>query len=219
MQQGILALGVMGMRFRDRRDAGRQLAEVVLPMAAEAPIIAALPRGGVPVAAEVARELDAPLTLILVRKLGVPGHAEFAFGAIGEDGTCVVDDGVIRQLGLSSQDIEGVQRREQAELQRRAREYGMDHPLDFTDRTVMIVDDGMATGSTMAAAVQVARHRGARRVIVAVPVAAQDAVQVMRQQADAVHCLSTPTTFRAVGEHYVDFAQVSDAQVRTALAS
>jgi putative phosphoribosyl transferase len=207
------------MRFRDRRDAGRQLAAAVQSLAAEGPIIAALPRGGVPVAVEVARALQAPLTLILVRKLGVPGHAEFAFGAIGEDGTCVVDEDVIEHLGLIPQDIEGVQRREETELRRRARVYGVDHAMDFTDRTVVIVDDGMATGSTMAAAVQVARHRGARRVVVALPVAARQAVESLREQADAVHVLDMPLDFRAVGEHYLDFTQVTDAQVRAALAS
>jgi len=209
----------MGMRFRDRQDAGRQLAEAAQAFATELPIIAALPRGGAPVAVEVARALDAPLTLILVRKLGVPGHAEYAFGAIGEDGTAVVDSAVVQHLGLTPREIADVQHREEGELQRRANAYGMDHPLDFTDRTVMIVDDGMATGSTMAAAVKVAHHRGARRVIVALPVAAHQAVESMREQADAVICLHTPMDFRAVGEHYLDFTQVSDAQVRAALSS
>ena len=206
------------MPFRDRANAGEQLAQALLPWKDARPIVAALPRGGVPVAIPVAEALRAPLTLIMVRKLGVPGHEEFAFGAIGEDGTVIVDEETIRALGLTERAIADVQARESRELERRAHAYGLHTPMDFTGRTVIIVDDGLATGATMRAAVDVARHRGAADVIAAVPVASHEAAQSLAGSAHVV-ALQTPPDFRAVGVHYDSFPQVSDQEVTAALRS
>jgi predicted phosphoribosyltransferase len=204
------------MPFEDRANAGAQLAEALLPWKDTRPIVAALPRGGVPVAIPVAESLKAPLTLIMVRKLGVPGHEEFAFGAIGEDGTVVVDEETVRAVGLSAQSIADVQAREGRELERRAHTYGVGTPLDFTGRTIIIVDDGLATGATMRAAVDVAHHRGAADVVVAVPVASREAAQSLAGSAHVI-ALQTPPDFRAVGVHYDSFPQVSDQEVTAAL--
>lgn len=205
------------MVFADRHEAGEQLAQALRVGTQDDPVIAALPRGGVPVARPVADALGAPLTLIMVRKLGVPGHEEYAFGALGEDGTMVIDRETITQLGLTPEAIETVRQREHRELQRRAVAYGIQTPVDFRDRTVVIVDDGMATGSTMHAAVDVAKHRGARRIIVAVPVAAREAAASFAGVADVV-TLQTPRYFGAVGSFYEAFPQVTDAEVIAALA-
>ncbi len=204
------------MPFKDRASAGAQLAQALLPWKDAEPIIAALPRGGVPVAVPVAKLLEAQLTLIMVRKLGVPGHEEFAFGAIGEDGTVILDHETIRAIGLDEESIADVQAREKLELMRRAHEYGMTTPVDFAGRTVIIVDDGLATGATMRAAVDVARHRGAADVIAAVPVASREAANSLADQAQVI-ALDLPRDFRAVGVQYETFPQVSDQEVTAAL--
>jgi predicted phosphoribosyltransferase len=170
----------------------------------------------VPVALPVAQLLDAPLTLIMVRKLGVPGHEEYAFGAIGEDGSLVLDEATVRAVGLDESAIEQVKSREEGELKRRALAYGIPAPLDFAGRTVIIVDDGLATGATMRAAVDVARHRGASQIVVAVPVAASAPARDLESRAQVV-ALETPPGFRAVGLHYREFPQVSDDEVTRAL--
>src|SRR5690349_1606130 len=166
------------MRFRDRADAGRQLGERLLGLAGEAPVVVGLPRGGVPVAAEIAARLDAPLDVILVRKVGAPGRAELAAGAVGEDGVTVRNFAVLDGMGLSWEDDLGEQvELERAEVQRRAEALRRGGSrVDLRDRTVIIVDDGIATGSTVVAAIRVVRGMGARRVVLAVPVAPPDAL-------------------------------------------
>ncbi|MCT2583366.1 phosphoribosyltransferase [Actinophytocola gossypii] len=207
------------MRFRDRIDAGRALAEVLEPLRAEAPIVLGLPRGGVPVAAEVAAELGAPLDIVLVRKIGAPGREELAVGAVGEDGVTVRNDEVLAELGLTWADVSGQVERERAEIVRRATELrpGGERP-DLLDRTVVLVDDGIATGASVAAAIRVLRRLGVRRLVLAVPVAPADALPKLRALADDVVCPVTPDRFIAVGQWYTDFAQVSDREVRKLLA-
>jgi putative phosphoribosyl transferase len=204
------------MLFRDRTDAGQRLARALQPLAGDMPIVAALPRGGVPVAVPVAAALGVPVELLMVRKLGVPGHEEYAFGALGEDGTRVIDEFTVQRLGLTPDAIERVVENERRELQRRSNAYGVRPASDYRDRTVVIVDDGIATGSTMQAAVEVAHHRGARRVVVAVPVGAQEACDALGANAEVV-ALEVPSYFGAVGAFYDTFDQVSDAEVVSAL--
>jgi predicted phosphoribosyltransferase len=208
-------------RFRDRREAGRALAERLRSYAGRDDVVVlALPRGGVPVAVEVASRLGAPLDVFLVRKLGVPGHEELAFGAIASGGLLVVDRELIQQVGLSSAAIERVIAREAAELERRERAYRDDRPPpDLRDRTVILIDDGLATGSTMTAAAAAVAQQDPARVIVAVPVAAADTCEMLRREADEVICLMTPSPFHAVGIWYDDFRPVSDDEVRRLLAA
>jgi putative phosphoribosyl transferase len=208
-------------RFRDRREAGRALAERLRRYAGRDDVIVlALPRGGVPVAFEVASALGVPLDVLLVRKLGVPGHEELAFGAIASGGLIVLDRDLIGQLGLSSAMIERVIAREAAELERRERAYRGDRPPpDLRGRTVVLVDDGLATGSTMMAAAAAVAQQDPARVIVAVPVAAADTCQKLRRQADEVICLVTPSPFHAVGIWYEDFRPTNDDEVRRLLAA
>lgn len=202
------------MRFRDRTDAGHQLGGVLAGRVDESAVVLALPRGGVPVAAEVARALGFPLDVIVVRKLGVPSHPEYAMGAIGELGVRIIDGDVIRETGVSDDELARVDAVERAELERRARRYRGDRtPLPLLGRTAVLVDDGMATGSTALAASQVARMLGARRVVLAVPVAAEQAVAELRRHVDDVVCVHTPAPFRSVGEWYSDFSQTSDDEV------
>ena len=202
------------MRFADRHDAGRRLAERLRVLAADEPVVLGLPRGGVPVAVEVARALAAPLDVILVRKLGVPSRPELAMGAIGEDGVRVVDATLVERLGISERALARVEARERTELERRARRYrGERTPIPITGRDVVIVDDGLATGATARAAILVARARAARRVVVAVPVAPPETVVALSDQADEVISLETPSTMVAVGAAYVDFSPTSDEEV------
>ena len=204
------------MRFRDRVDAGRHLAEVVqrADLGDGDVVVLGLPRGGVPVAFEVARALGAPLDVIVVRKLGVPFQPELAMGAIGEEGVRVVNEEVLRSSALDMDDIEAVERRERVELERRAREYRGDRPrLELSGRCAVIVDDGIATGSTARAACQVARAHGAARVVLAVPVASRLAVLGLRDVCDEMLCVDVPEPFYAVGEWYRDFSQTTDEQV------
>lgn len=208
-----------GTKFRDRSDAGRALAAALRHYANHTDVLVlALPRGGVPVAYEVARELGAPLDIFLVRKLGVPGHEEYAMGAIAEGGSIVLSRDVIQQLGIPPRAVESVIQQERAELERRARLYRNGRPPpEVRDRVVILVDDGLATGSTMRAAVQALRSLRPARVLVAVPVAPAETCEALRDLADEVVCLRTPEPFYAVGLWYADFAQTLDNEVRELL--
>ncbi|MFE0601156.1 phosphoribosyltransferase family protein [Streptomyces sp. NPDC058892] len=207
------------MFFTDRADAGERLAEAVRHLEGERPVVLGLPRGGVPVAFPVARALGAPLDVIVVRKLGVPHHRELGFGAIGEGGVRVISEDIVRISRVTPQDLAAVQHAEEAELARQARRFRGDRTrVPLGGRTAIVVDDGIATGSTAAAACQVVRAQGAARVVLAVPVAPPDAVARLRAEADEVVCLSTPRAFRAVGEWYRDFSQTPDDEVVSLLA-
>jgi putative phosphoribosyl transferase len=204
--------------FDDRIDAGRRLAVELAHLSEDAPIVLGLPRGGVPVAAEVARKLRAPLDVILVRKLGVPWQPELAMGAIGEGGVEVLNDEIITALDISPRQIDAVRRTEQTELERRADAYRGGRPmLDMTDRVVLVVDDGIATGATAEAACSVARAHGARRIVMAAPVASGRATRDLLAYADEVVCLDAPEHFGAIGVFYRDFAPTSDRQVESIL--
>jgi predicted phosphoribosyltransferase len=206
--------------FLDRSDAGRRLAVSLQHYARRQDVtILALPRGGVPVGYEVAHALQAPLDVFLVRKLGVPGHEELAMGAIASGGVRVVNRDVVLELGIPEQAIERVAAREQAELERREREYrGNRPPPELRGRTAILCDDGLATGSTMRAAVASLRQQEAGRIVVAVPVAAARTCNVLRSEVDELVCLMTPAYFQAVGEWYEDFQQTGDDEVRELLA-
>ncbi|MFD5099554.1 phosphoribosyltransferase family protein, partial [Streptomyces albidochromogenes] len=207
------------MLFTDRADAGQRLAVALRHLEADDPVVLGLPRGGVPVAYEVARTLGAPLDVVVVRKLGVPYHRELGFGAIGEGGARVISDDIVRRSGVGPDEAAEVERTEKAELDRRARRFRGDRPrLALRGRTVVVVDDGIATGATASAACEVVRAQGAARVVLAVPVAAPDAVARLSSQADDVVCLSVPAMFRAVGEWYENFTQTSDEEVVALLA-
>ncbi|MFG2824040.1 phosphoribosyltransferase family protein [Kitasatospora sp. NPDC048365] len=200
--------------YTDRRDAGRRLAAEVVRSHPEDPVVVGLPRGGVPVAAEVARALHAPLDICVIRKLGVPFQPELGMGAIGEDGARVVNDPIVRGAAVTPEQFAEVERRERAELHRRATRYRRGRaPVDLRGRTVVVVDDGVATGSTALAACRIVRARGAARVVLAVPVAPQDWAQRLGTEVDAFVCPHTPGHFWAIGEFYADFSQTSDAEV------
>ena len=202
------------MRFRNRSDAGQRLAGRLEHLRGKDAVILGLPRGGVPVAAEVASALGAPLDIILVRKLGVPAQPELGMGAIGESDARVINPDVVRYAQVSEAQIADVERRERAELQRRAQRFRGGAPHEpLAGRIAVIVDDGIATGSTARAACQVARAMGAARVLLAVPVAPPGADVGMRGDADEVICLEMPARFLAIGEWYEDFAQTSDEEV------
>ncbi|MCX4801453.1 phosphoribosyltransferase [Streptomyces sp. NBC_01214] len=207
------------MLFTHRAEAGERLAEALRYLKAEHPVVLGLPRGGVPVAYRVARALGAPLDVIVVRKLGVPYHRELGFGAIGEGGVRVLSEDIVRGSRLGPQDIEAVERAETAELARQATRFRGDRPrVPLEGRTVIVVDDGIATGATAVAACEVVRAQGAARVVLAVPVAPPDAVTRLGTAADEVVCLATPHAFRAVGEWYQDFSQTPDEEVVFLLA-
>ncbi|MCF3173331.1 phosphoribosyltransferase [Streptomyces sioyaensis] len=207
------------MLFTDRADAGSRLAEALRHLEGEDPVVLGLPRGGVPVAFQVARALHAPLDVIVVRKLGVPYQRELGFGAIGEGGVRVISDDIVRRGRLDESDLASVEHAEAAELARQAERFRAGRqrlPLD--GRTVIVVDDGVATGATAAAACEVARAQGAARVVLAVPVAPPDAAERLRTALDEFVCLSTPFAFSAVGEWYRDFSQTPDDEVVSLLA-
>lgn len=208
------------MSFRDRREAGSQLAKRLLHLGGEPDLVVlGLPRGGVPVAAEVAAGLGAPLDVLIVRKVGVPGHHELAMGAITAD-TVYVDYSLVDRLGIATEQVRHVIERERDELDRRERDYRQGRePLDVDGKTVVVVDDGLATGSTMIAAVRALRSMNAGRVVVAVPVAPRQAVADLRDEADEVVVVDTPMWFYAVGQWYDDFSQTSDAEVRRLLTT
>jgi predicted phosphoribosyltransferase len=207
------------MIFRDRVDAGRRLAERLKREGIdEHALVLALPRGGVPVAYEVARALDLPLDVIVVRKLGVPGYEEFAMGAIASGGVRIVNEEVTDALRIPPDAIERIAAREQIELERREARYRNGRPAPVVrDRAVVLIDDGLATGSTMRAAVRALRAQQPRSITVAVPVAAAETCVELRREADAVVCLSTPEPFLGVGRWYADFSQTADEEVERLL--
>lgn len=205
------------MRFRDRADAGRVLAARLKHLRSANPVVVGLPRGGVPVAAEVAAALGAQLDVVLVRKIGAPDREELAVGAIGEDGVTVRNDAVLRELGLSWDDLADRVERERAEVRRRADILRPGARPDLRGRTVILVDDGIATGATMVAALRVLRDLGATHIVLAVPVAPPDSLAALAPLADEIVCPSTPRRFAAVGQWYDDFTQVPDERVRKLL--
>ena len=200
--------------FDDRVDAGRQLAKRLEYLCGQDVVVLGLPRGGVPVAFEVAKALQAPLDVLVVRKLGVPFQPELAFGAIGEDGVRVINDSVVREARLDRDDIDAVEHKQRTEVQRRSEQFrrGRDR-ISLTGRIAVIVDDGIATGATAKAACQVARAHGASRVVLAVPIGPDDIVARFAGYADEVVCLRTPAYFFAVGQGYRNFTQTSDDEV------
>ena len=207
------------MPFRDRMDAGRRLAERLGHLHDEDVVVLGLPRGGVPVAAEVARALDAPLDVIVVRKLGLPAQPELAMGAVGEGGTLVVNERVLRRAHVGEAEFIEVESRERAEVQRRAQRWRGSRPrLSLAGRTAVVVDDGIATGATVRAACGVARDQGAARVVLAAPVCSPDTARALRAEVDELVCLETPRSFFAVGRYYTDFRPVSDDEVAAVLA-
>jgi putative phosphoribosyl transferase len=205
-----------GVPFTDRIHAGAALAArlLELPLLDPDPVVVALPRGGVPVGAVVADTIGAPLDVIIVRKLGVPSQPELAMGAIGEGGCRVLNHEVIDALRIPSRDLAAVEHRERLELAQRARRLRAGRPpRSLLNRTVVLVDDGLATGSTARAAMEVARAQGAQRVVLAVPVAPKDTVRELARIADAVVCVASPEPFRAIGQWYRDFRPITDDEV------
>ena len=207
--------------FQDRTDAGRQLAEELLSYAGRDDVIVlALPRGGVPVAFEVAQRLGVPLDVFVVRKLGVPGHEELAMGAIASGGVRVLNEDVLYVLPDAQSIVEMVTAIECEELKRRERDYRSDRPApEVRGRNVILVDDGLATGATMRAAAAALRQQGAAKIIVAVPVGAPITCHEIKSVADDVVCLQTPDSFMGVGQYYEDFSQTTDEEVRDLLAA
>lgn len=201
--------------FLDRQDAGRRLAKKLAAwVERDDVVVLALPRGGVPVAFEVAQHLHAPLDLMLVRKLGIPGHEELAMGALALPDICVFNHDVILGTGVSQQDIDRVVAKEMNELQRRNKAYRGGEPApNLKGRIVILVDDGIATGASMHAAISAVAQQQPLRTILAVPVASEEAYEMLRQQVDEIVCLHTPTPFFGVGRFYEDFSQTSDDEV------
>jgi putative phosphoribosyl transferase len=210
----------MGFLFRDRLDAGNNLAPRLAPTYAgrRDVVVLALPRGGVPVAFPIATALDAPLDVFVVRKLGVPGHEELAMGALARGGVRVLNESVIQALGIPKAAIEAAAQREALEIERRERDYRGERPYPAVeDRIVILVDDGLATGSSMRAAVRALRQSRPREIVVAVPVGSPETCAELRDEVDEVICGETPRDFSAVGEWYRDFRQTTDEEVRDLL--
>jgi len=209
------------MSFKNRSDAGGRLAAALARYRQRSPIILALPRGGVPVAAEVAASLGAPLDLVLVRKIGVPGQPELAMGAVadGAKPVTVRNADVIRYAGVPEEEFNTVRDKELAEIERRRKSYlGGRPPFNVSGRTVIVIDDGIATGATTRTALRALRAQRPKELVLAVPVAAKDTLEELREEADAIVCLETPSWFDAVGAFYSDFRQVTDAEVVEILA-
>lgn len=212
------------MRFRDRAEAGRELAGLLADAQARGeltdPVVLALPRGGIAVAEPVARALDAPLDVLVVRKIGAPHHEEFAVGALAGDDPPLFDADTLDQLGLTEESMAPVVERERRELRRRERRYRGDRPLpELAGRTVIVVDDGLATGATARAALRHLRRRRPARLVLAVPVGAPGSVELLAAEADTILCPHRPTGFSAVGQWYEDFGQLTDDEVLAALAA
>jgi len=206
------------VRFRDRRDAGRRLAAALRSEVGRDVIVLGLARGGIPVAYEVARKLRAPLDVLVVRKLGLPGQEELAMGAIGPGGALVLNDQIIRPLQVPKAVIDRVAEREKREVERRERAYRGGRPLlDVRGRHVVVVDDGLATGASVRAAIASVRQQGARRITVAVPVGSPESCEDLLADADDVLCMATPESFFAIGPFYEDFSPTSDEEVRDLL--
>jgi len=204
------------MRFRDREDAGRRLAEEVRmrDLGAAGVVVLGLPRGGVPVAFQIAGAIGAPLDVVIVRKLGVPLKIELAMGAIGEGGVRILNQEIVQSAGVSEDELSAVERRERANLQQGAIRFRGGHPpMELSGRAAVVVDDGMATGSTARAACQVARAHGAGRVVMAVPVASRSSISLLSEICEEVVCLEDPEPFLAVGEWYQDFSPTTDDEV------
>jgi putative phosphoribosyl transferase len=207
------------MRFRDREEAGRLLAERLREYVGEAPVVLALPRGGVAVGYEVARALDAPLDVMIVRKLGVPWQPELGMGALAEGGALYLNREVLASVDLDTEEVTKVISEETRELERRVQRYRGGRPLqDLTGRTVILVDDGLATGSTARAAVRALRGFGARSIILGVPVAASQTAEAIREEVDVLVCVQEPRALWAIGTWYEDFHQMSDEEVLVLLA-
>lgn len=207
------------MLFRDRTEAGQKLGQKLKAYANRPDVLVlGLPRGGVPVAFEVAKELNAPLDVFLVRKLGVPGHEELAMGAIASGGVCILKEEMVKSLHLSSEAIAKVTTKEQQELERREQVYRGDRPpLVLSDRTIILVDDGLATGATMHAAAVAIRQQDPKTIVAAVPVSAPETCDKYQVEVDEIICAETPTPFLAVGLWYKRFGQTTDAEVRDLL--
>jgi putative phosphoribosyl transferase len=211
----------MEERFRNRTEAGRRLADALPGLAGQDAVVLALPRGGVPVAAEIARRYGLPLDLALVRKVGMPQHEEFAVAAIAgpEGAEMVINAPAARRAGLDEAAIGRLAEPERAELRRRRHAYLGDRPpVPLAGRTAVLVDDGVATGATMRAAIRAVRREGPAHVLLAVPVASPEALAALRPEVDGITCLLVPADFQAVGLHYDDFRQVADAEVTASLA-
>jgi putative phosphoribosyl transferase len=205
--------------FRDRVDAGRRLAALLRDLGGPATVVLGIPRGGVIVAREVARVLDAPLDVVVVRKLGSARHPEYAVGAIGEDGVRIVDPDSLRIMGIREQELAEVEARERVELARRTSRFRSGRPrIDLTGKRAIVVDDGVATGATAIAACRACRQLGAAEVVVAVPVAPPDWAEYMRGEADRFVAVETPAPFFAVGQWYEYFEQTTDDEVVACLA-
>lgn len=203
-------------RFHDRQAAGRALASALEGRGFDNPLVLALPRGGVPIGAEIARALGAPMDLVMVRKIGVPRQPELAAAAIvnGDDPQLVVNQEIAAMAGLSADDIDALAQTQLEEIRRRRGLYLQGQPeIEIRGRTAIVVDDGIATGATVRAALKATRQRGAARLVLAVPVAPQDTLTALQGEVDEIVCLQTPEFFYAIGAHYVDFAQVPDAEV------
>lgn len=212
----------LGLPFRDRREAGQRLAAALLPLNLADPLVLALPRGGVPVGFEVAQALAAPLDVLVVRKIGAPGQPEYGIGAVadGSEPQTVLNEDAMALIAPGADYVAAESARQLAEIERRRRAYRGDRPpVAVRDRVVVLVDDGIATGGTARVALKALKRAGAERVVLAVPVAPKAALEVLAREADHVVCLAAPEPFHAVGEHYLDFDQVSDAEVVRLLAA
>ncbi len=208
------------MIFDNREDAGRQLAERLGELQIDDPVVLGMPRGGVPVAYEVARRIDAPLDVVVVRKVGAPLNPEYGVGAVGEEGVVLLNDQALSQLGVTREDMQEAVEREQQELERRLERYRSGRPAArVRDRSVVVVDDGVATGVSATAAARVLRERGAGHTILAVPVGAPESLERLKGEYDETVCLHAPSSFMAVGSWYRDFGQTSDETVIDLLTS
>ncbi|RLG61007.1 phosphoribosyltransferase [Candidatus Geothermarchaeota archaeon] len=200
--------------FKDRFEAGRKLAERLKEYEKDNVLILAIPRGGVIIGYEVSKTIKAPLDLIIPRKLSAPGNPELAIGAVGPDGSMVLNKDIIKWLGVSTKYIEAEKERQMREVKRRMLRYrGSESLPEVKDKVVILVDDGIATGATMRAAIASVRKMGAKKIVVAVPVGPPETIKRLRKEADEVICLETPEPFFAIGQFYLDFEQVSDEEV------